>query len=69
MIGRCIRFMTNKEEALIRKLVEALRRARPHVYALLECGDPLKGGKEVISEMDCALIEADEVVNWSGGVF
>jgi hypothetical protein len=50
-------------KALMSRLVNALRHARPHVYA-----GSLQGAKAVIDEMDVALIEADEVIQWSSHV-
>jgi len=49
--------------AVMLKLVTALRHSRPHVYA-----SSLLDGHRVaalITEVDIALIEADEVIHWS----
>lgn len=52
--------MTTEEQDTMRQLVDALRHARPHVLM-----SPIVGQEEVVTEIDIALISADELIQWS----
>lgn len=52
--------MTTEEQYTMRQLVNALRHARPHVLM-----SPIIGQEEVMTEIDIALITADELIHWS----